>query len=432
MRSKKQISKHTISRRKFTRLAAGLTASAGAAFRSPVVIGAAKPRVAVIGGGVAGAIVARRLAAAGDVSVTLIERNTSYTSCFFGSHYLAGYRSIDSLTFSYHALAKVGGLELINGSVSSVDTERKRVRISDGGEIFYDRAVFATGIGFRFEAVEGYDAQTASIMPHAYANGADIQLLRSQLESMADGGLVVIGAPPHPYRCPPAPYERATLIANYLKRNKPRSKVLILDAKNGFPLQTLFERAWQRFYPDMIEWLPAEMTGGITGVEPERMVVRTDFEDIEANVASIIPPQRAGPLERNADLVDETGWCPVNPKNLASTRIPGVYVIGDATSLGKLPKTATAAKSQAEICAAAIRAELHAGKIENENFENACYMLLAEQHAIRLEDRYRMHSGSMERQSIQVSEEDESDAVRAQTANAGSEWFTSMTRDMFG
>lgn len=432
MKQKHSQARHIISRRKFSQLTAGLTASAVAGLSSPAVLGAAKARVAVIGGGVAGAIVARRLAADANISVTLVEKKTAYTSCFFGSHYLAGYRSFDSLTFSYRDLENLSELELIHEAVASVDTDRKRLRLSQGGELSYDRVIFATGIDFRFETIEGYDPSAESEMPHAYANGADIRLLRRQLEAMPDGGLVVVSAPPHPYRCPPAPYERATLIANYLKRNKPKSKVLIIDSKNNFPLQTLFERAWQRFYPEMIEWLPADMTGGVTGVEPRARIVKTDFEDMEADVASIILPQQAGALERETGLADDSGWCPVKANSLASTRIPHAYVIGDAASVGKLPKTATAAKSQAETCAAALRAELGGGKIKDQAFDNACYMLLAEEHAIRLKDSYGKQNGTVERQSIEVSDEDESDAVRRQIAEAGAEWFSSLTREMFG
>lgn len=436
MRSKQSMKSGTqgpiVSRRRFNQLAAGLSASAAAGIAFPAVLAAGKPRIAVIGGGVAGVIAARRLASAGGVSVTLIERKRSYTSCFFGSHYLAGYRSLGSLSFNYAGMGRVDNLEVVHDTVDSVDAERRRVRLAGGGTLIYDRVIFATGVDVRLDSIEGYAAGGERGMPHAYTDGADIQLLRRQLESMPDGGLVVIGVPPNPYRCPPAPYERATLIAAYLVRHKPKSKVLVLDAKNSFPMQSQFERAWRRFYPGMIEWLPADMTGGVTGVEPARMMVKTDFENVEADVASIIPAQRAGRLARESGLVDGSGWCPVRAVDLSSTRVAGAYVLGDAVSLGKLPKTATAARSQAEVCAAAIRVELGLAGAGRRGFDNACYMLLAEQHAVHLRSSYGRRDGSLERLSIDISDADERDDVRRRTAEAGAQWYASLTREMFG
>lgn len=421
------------SRRRFSQLAAGLSASAAAGMPFPGVLGAGKPHIVVIGGGVAGVIAARRLASPGGVSVTLIAPKRSYTSCFFGGHYLAGYRSLESLSFDYVGVDRVDNLEVVHDTVDSVDTGRGRVRLAGGGTLGYDRVIFATGVEVRLDSIEGYADGGERGMPHAYTDGADIQLLRRQLESMPDGGLVVIGVPPYPYRCPPAPYERATLIAAYLARHKPKSKVLVVDAKNSFPMQTLFERAWRRFYPGLVEWLPADMTGGIAGVDPARMVVKTDFENFEADVASIIPPQRAGKLVREAGLVDATGWCPVRAADLSSTQVAGAHVLGDAASLGKLPKTATAARSQAEVCAAAIRVELGlAGSGRQQDFDNACYMLLAEQHAVHLRSAYRVRDGSLDRLSIDISEADEPDAVRRRSADAGAQWYASLTGEMFG
>ena len=233
--------------------------------------------------------------------------------------------------------------------------------LADGTKLNYERLVVSPGIDFRSGAIQGYDRAAMEIMPPAYNDGAQVALLRRQLEAMEDGGTVVIASPVNPARCPPAPYERASLIAHYLKTKKPKSKVIVLDAKESFTMQKLFEAAWQELYPGMIEWVGLSNGGALTSVDAATKTLATDFDKYKAAVANIIPPQKAGRVAELAGVADRTGWCPVDPVTFASKLQPNIHVIGDAAIAGAMPRSASAAHSQARICAAAIAAQL-AGK----------------------------------------------------------------------
>src|SRR5262245_29810820 len=185
-------------------------------------------------------------------------------------------------------------------------------------------------------------------MPHAWKAGDQTVLLRQQLEAMPDGGLVVISAPANPFRCPPGPYERASLIAHYLKTKKPRSKLLLLDAKDAFSKQRLFQAAWAELYPGLLEWVPLSTGGNVTAVAPPSLTVVTDFARQQAAVANVIPPQKAGRIAEAAGVADRSGWCPIDPTTFESTLVPGIHVIGDAAIAGAMPKSAFAANSQAK------------------------------------------------------------------------------------
>ena len=191
-------------------------------------------------------------------------------------------------------------------------------------------------------------------MPHAWKAGEQTMLLRRQIEAMDDGGVVVLAVPAAPLRCPPAPYERACLIAHYLKSKKPRSKILILDAKDGFSQQRLFENAWKELYPGMIERIALSQGGRVTSVDPATNTIVTDFGNYTATVANVIPPHKAGRIAEIAGAADKTGWCPIDPVTFASKLVPDIHVIGDAAIAGGIPKSASAASAQGKACAAAI------------------------------------------------------------------------------
>ena len=274
----------------------------------------AKARVVVIGGGVGGATVAKYLAASGTtLDVTLVEPKRQYTTCFFSNLYLAGLRSLELLTFGYETLAHQYGIKVIHDAAAAIDPVAKIVMLAGGGTIAYDRAVVAPGVAFKYGAIEGYDEAATQVIPHAWNAGPQTALLRRQLESMEDGGIFVIAAPPNPFRCPPGPYERACLVAYYFKQFKPRAKILILDAKDTFFEQDLFQDGWNRHYPGMIEWLPGQFTGGVKSVDAKTRAIKTAGETFNANVANIIPPQIAGELAQRAGLADQSGWCPIDP-----------------------------------------------------------------------------------------------------------------------
>src|SRR4029077_13421161 len=213
--------------------------------------------------------------------------------------------------FTYDRIA-AEGVTVIALAAAKVDSQARNVVLADGNSLTWDRLVLAPGIDMRFDALPGYDEAASARMPHAWKAGEQTALLRKQIEAMDDGGVVVLAVPAAPLRCPPAPYERASLIAHYLKANKPRSKILILDAKDGFSQQKLFERAWQELYPGMIERIALSQGGRVTSVDAATGTIVTDFGNYTARVASVIPPQKAGRIAEIAGVADNTGWCPID------------------------------------------------------------------------------------------------------------------------
>jgi len=423
------------SRRRFAKLAgaAGLTAAARVA--RPVRAGAAvQGRVVVIGGGVGGATAAKLIARdSPGLDVTLVEPAPRYVTPFFSNLYLGGLRPIKTLSHGYGALREKYGVRLIHARAVDIDPAARKVRLSDGARLAYDRLVVAPGIGFRAEAIEGYDAAATQAMPHAWAGGAQLELLKRQLDAMADGGLVLMAVPQRPYRCPPAPYERAALIAGYLKRHKPRSKILIIDSKDSFPLQDLFEDGWYRFAEGLIEWLPGEFNGGgVKAVDVRARRVMTEDEAFGGDVINLIPPQRAGDIALAAGLADETGWCPVDPRAMASRLQPDIHVVGDAIDPGQMPKSGFGAHHQARLCAAAVRAALTGAPVTPAPLLNACWSFLAADHVIRVSGTYEATAETLTLKSGFISARDEDDRTRAAAAREATRWYADFTHDIFG
>jgi sulfide dehydrogenase [flavocytochrome c] flavoprotein chain len=307
----------------------GIAAAATSAFPRPSIAQSAA-RIVVIGGGFGGASCARALRRLDPKwRVTLIEPNRIFVACPFSNEVIAGLRGIEAQQFGYDRIA-AEGVDVIAKAAVKIDPQARIVALADGTSLTYDRLVLAPGIDLKFDALPGYDEAAAAKMPHAWKAGEQTMLLRRQLEAMDDGGLVAIVAPPGPSRCPPAPYERASLIAHYLKASKPRSKILILDAKDAFPQQRLFENAWKELYPGMIERVSLSQGGRVTSVDPSTNTIVTDFGNYPAKVANVIPPQKAGRIAEIAGAVDNTGWCPIDPVSFASKLVPNTHVIGDA------------------------------------------------------------------------------------------------------
>ena len=357
----------------------------------PKVRAQTQPRVVVVGGGFAGASCARALARLdGDLAVTLIEPETAYIACPFSNAVLAGLRDIEAQTFGYDGF---DGIALLRKRAVAVDAERRRLRLDDGTDIDYARLVLAPGIELNFDALPGYHMAAAEIMPHAWKAGQQTLLLRDQLAAMPDGGTVIISAPANPFRCPPGPYERASLIAHYLKTGKPRSKLIILDAKDAFSKQRLFEAAWQELYPGMIELVPLSAGGRVTEVDPTTRTLTTEFGSHKADVANVIPPQRAGAIAQAAGVADQTGWCPINPVTFESRLRPGIHVIGDAAIGGAMPKSAFSANAQAKACAAAVAALLTEREPAQPKLINTCYSLVAPGYGISIAGVYQPRDG---------------------------------------
>lgn len=394
---------------------------------------AAGGQVVVIGGGIGGATAARLLAGAGrGLTVTLIEPKTSYVTCFFSNLYLGGFRSLESLTHGYDSFPDRYGINVLHQVAVAVDPVRRTVRLSGGLVLSWDRLIVAPGIDFEWDAIGGYGPEASMTMPHAWQAGGQTELLRRQLEAMGDGGTFLIAPPEDPYRCPSAPYERASLVANYFLREKPKSKIIILDAKNDFPLQDLFEEAWARFYPGMIEALPADFSGGVKAVKPDSMTVIAEDEEFRVDVANIIPPQMAGRIARQAGLTDRRGWCPVIPASFESAHQPGIHVIGDAALASPVPKAAYAAQQQAGIAATAILEALSGKTAEPGVLGGACWSHLAPGHAVREKAAFAVVGGALQRIELDISPTGETDETRAAAAESGEDWYRNITGGIFG
>jgi NADPH-dependent 2,4-dienoyl-CoA reductase/sulfur reductase-like enzyme len=389
-------------------------------------------RIAVIGGGFGGASCARTLKRIDPkFEVTLVEPNRTFTACPFSNEVIAGLREIDAQQFTYDKLV-AEGIKVIAQAAVGVEPQKRVVTLADGMSLAYDRLVMAPGIDLRFDALPGYDEQAAGKMPHAWKAGEQTLLLRRQLQAMDDGGLVAIAAPAGPLRCPPAPYERASLIAHYLKGRKPRSKIIILDAKDVIPQQRLFENAWKDLYPGMIERVSLSQGGRVVSVDPTTNTIVTDFGDYKAQVANVIPPQKAGRIATIAGTADKTGWCPIDPVTFASTLVPDIHVIGDACIGGGIPKSASAANAQGKACAAAVAGLLAGATPSTARLFGACYNTVAPGYAFSLTGIYQPKDGMFAEIEGGASPVDAPREVRQREADEAQGWYKTITVDAFG
>jgi hypothetical protein len=365
------------------------------------------------------------------VAATLVDPAAPYIACPFSNLVIAGLRAMAGQEFPLDGLARAG-VALVRQRATGV--EPGRLLLADGTALPFDRLVLAPGIDLRLDALPGYDAAAAERMPHAWKAGAQTLLLRRQLDAMPDGGTVVMAVPENPFRCPPGPYERASLVAHYLKTRKPRSKLLVLDAKDAFSKQALFEQAWARLYPGLLEHVPLSGGGKVTGVDPAAMTVTTEFGTHRADVANVIPPQRAGAIAAVAGVADRSGWCPVDPVSFESRLRPGLHVIGDAAIGGAMPKSAFAANAQAKACAIAIAALLRGAAPPEPRLINTCYSLVAPGYGISIAGVYRPAGGLLADipGAGGASRLDAADGVRAAEARYAADWFATATAEAWG
>lgn len=411
-----------------------LKLSAAAGLAPAVASAQGRARVVVIGGGFGGATAARTLKALQPaLDVTLVEPKPVYTSCPFSNSVLADLREIDQQQFRYDGIKRTG-VTVAETRATAVDAGAKTVALADGNRLSYDRLVMSPGIDFNWSAIAGYDAAAAEKMPHAWKAGAQTVLLRRRLQAMDDGGLVVMSAPANPFRCPPGPYERASLIAYWLKIWKPKSKLLLLDSKEAFSKQRLFQNGWAELYQGMIEWVPLSQGGKVTSVDPATLTLTTDFATHKASVANVIPPQKAGAIAAQAGVADRTGWCPVEPVAFESTLQPDIHVLGDAAIMGSMPKSAFAANAQAKVCAAALVRLLAGDKPQDPILINTCYSLVAADYGISIAGVYRPDKGQLtdvpgaggSSPLVAVG------GLRGQEALYASSWFHAITAETFG
>ena len=365
-----------------TGAALGVLSLAGCASTGGPSIG----RVVVVGGGFGGSTAARYLRLwGGNVDVTLVERNASFVSCPMSNLVVGGYKQIGEITRGYDGL-KAAGVKVVQGEVVGIDAAAKTVRLADGSTLPYDRLVVSPGVDFMADAVGGLATAAAQAkFLHAWKAGPQTVALRQQIESMRDGGVFAISIPKVPYRCPPGPYERACVVASYLKQAKPKSKVLVLDANPEVQSKkALFEKAFKERYDGILEYRP---NAELKEVDAASGVAKLEFEDVKADVLNVIPPQRAGDIARAAGLVNVNNrWVGVNWLTMESTAVPGVHVLGDATfPAPTMPKSGHMANQHAKVAAAAI-IQLLKGEAVNATpvVMNTCYSFVTGRDVIHV------------------------------------------------
>ncbi len=421
-----------ISRRQFnTMLGVGV-----ASIAVPAGIRAqAKPKVVVIGGGAAGATTARYVAkdSKGEVDVTLISADDKYTTCFFSNLYLGDFRTFESITHSYDKLSSEYGVKTVIGYAQGIDTAKKAVSMADGSSVPYDRLVVAPGIDLKYDSVPGYSKDAAEIAPHAWQAGAQTQLLKSKLDALENGQNIVMVPPPNPYRCPPGPYERVSMMAHILKtRGLTDSKIIVVDPKPKFSKQGLFMEGWENHYSGMVEWYGSDVHGGIAGVDVNAGTVETDLDTFEGALLNVIPGQKAGAIASEGGLTDDSGFCPIVADSMRSTMDENIYVLGDASIAGAMPKSGFSANSQAKVAAMNIRGDLLDSKVFPAKFSNTCWSLIGTDDGVKVGAQYAVEEGKIASTSKFISQTGEDSALRKTTYEESLGWYDGITTDMFG
>ena len=409
----------------------GAAAAAAGAFPMPA-FAQAKPKVVVIGGGPGGATVAKYVAKDGGIDVILVEPLRQFTTCFHSNLYLGGFRSFQSITHSYDKLVKNHGVKHTRAMAAAIDRDKKTVRLANGTSLPYDRLVVAPGIDIKFDSVPGYSEAASSKLPHAWKPGPQTQLLRRQLTSLNDGSVIVMIAPPNPYRCPPGPYERASMMAHVLKaKGHKKSKIVILDPKPSFSKQALFVEGWEKHYPGMVEWQDPKMHGGVKNVDAKTMTVKTDLAEYKAALINVIPAQTAGKIALDAGLSDKSGFCAINPENMKSTLDGNIFVLGDACIAGDMPKSGFTANSHAKVVAMMIRGELANGRTFPARYTNTNWSLIETDDAVKVGGSYAAKDGKIAAVETFVSKTGESAEVRKKTQDENMGWYSGIIADIF-
>lgn len=379
----------SLQRRSF--LAAGLGGLGATTLGGCASLGGQAPigRVVVIGGGFGGATAAKYIRKwAPGIDVTLVERNEFFVSCPISNLVLSGHKQIGELTLPYSGLAR-HGVKVVRDEATAIDLDKRQVRLARGEPLPYDRLILSPGIDFQFDKVAGLAAAVESgQVQHAWKAGPQTVALRRQLEALPDGGVFAISIPKAPYRCPPGPYERASVIAQYFKQHKPKSKLLVLDGNPDIVSKKgLFLKAWNELYPGLIEYRPNHE---VVEFDARARVARTQVEDVKADLFNIIPPQQAGKVAAPFISVNKQ-WVGVEFQGFESTIAPGVHVIGDAIAAAPgMPKSGFQANNHGKVVADAVIAHLTGQPlVETPIIANTCYSFVSDQEVVHVASVHR-------------------------------------------
>jgi len=416
------------------RLFLGAGAAAAATLNAPAVLaeGHVKPRVIVVGGGAGGATAARYIAkdSEGAIDVTLIEPTRTYYTCFFSNLYIGGFKEIDDLGHNYGTLASKYGINVVHDWAVDIDRDAKTVSLAGGNTLPYDKLILSPGIDFVDDSVDGWSLAAQNAMPHAYKGGSQTELLRAQIEAMPEGGVFAMVAPPNPYRCPPGPYERISMVAHQLKAKNPTAKILVADPKPKFSKQSLFEEGWANHYPGMIDMIGEDFGGANVSVDPAAMTITIDGEETAVAACNVIPAMKAGRIADMAGVTDGN-WAPVNAIDMSTKANADIYVLGDASQQGDMPKSGYSANSQAKVCANAVRGALTGSRVFPAKFSNTCWSLIDTNDGVKVGATYEATDEKIAKVDGFISETGESAEMRQATYEESEGWYAGITSDMF-
>ncbi|WP_353341497.1 NAD(P)/FAD-dependent oxidoreductase [Pelagimonas sp. KU-00592-HH] len=417
------------------RMFIGTGAAAAASLSAPMVMGAGhgKPRVVVVGGGAGGATAARYIAkgSKGEIDVTLVEPSRTYYTCFFSNLYIGGFRDLSSIAHSYGTLASEYGVNVVHDWAIGIDRDAKTVSLAGGAKLPYDRLILSPGIDFVEGAVAGWDVTKQNKMPHAYKAGSQTELLKAQIESMPQGGTFAMVAPPNPYRCPPGPYERVSMVAHLLKEKNPTAKIIVADPKPKFSKMALFQEGWSNHYDGMIDWVGPDFGGDSVEVNADEMTVTIDGEATKVDACNVIPAMKAGRICEMAGI-NEGNWAPVNGHTMQSRVDENIHVLGDACAQGDMPKSGFSANSQAKVAAMAVRGALTGSKVFPAKFSNTCWSLIDTNDGVKVGATYEATDEKIAKVDGFISKTGESADLRQQTFEESVGWYAGITSDMFG
>ncbi len=352
------------------------------------------PKVVVVGGGYGGAIAAKyvRMWSDQQINVTLVEPNAAFVSCPISNLVLGGSKTMADITSSYDNLSKRHGVTVVRDMVTSIDPDKRTVRLAGGGELPYDRLILSPGVDFMMDGLPGMaKAGAQEQVLHAWKAGPQTLALRQQLEAMPDGGVYALTIPLAPYRCPPGPYERACQVAHYFSKAKPKSKVLVLDANDDVTSKgPLFKKAWAERYKDIVEYRPKHV---LTDVDVAARTLKFEFnDDLKADVLNVVPPMRAGDIAVKTGLATANRrWCEIDFLTHESKAAKNIHVIGDSIQVAPaMPKSGHMANQHGKTCAAAVVALL-TGKQPNTMpiYNNTCYSFVSDEDVVHVASVHR-------------------------------------------
>jgi sulfide dehydrogenase [flavocytochrome c] flavoprotein subunit len=422
-----------ITRRSFGKIVAAGLLAAPATLRAQ-----GRGRLVIVGGGFGGASAARFARVQyPQVDVTLIEPKDKFITCPYGNLILAGKRTLPQITHSYDGLVK-RGVRHVRDTAVAIDPAAKTVRLAGGQTLPYDKLILSPGIAVKWGGIAGYTEAAASVFPHAWdgGNGGQITLLRRQLQAMPNGGVVGLAIPANPFRCPPGPYERISMIASYLKKSKPKSKILALDAKDAFSKQTLFQDAWKELYGDMVEWVPLGKDGKVTRVDPKEKIFETELgSKHKVAVGNVIPPQSAAKIAIDAGLTNDTGWVPINTRTFEAQKAPHIHVIGDASLATPMPKSGYIANSTSKQAVAAAVAAMEGKPVPADPiYYNTCFSHVGDDYGISVINIFRPTDTGFQDTPGGVSPRgplaERREQRRMESLHADA-WYASITQDAF-